>query len=52
MAFAPGFEITPTKNPIGFIYGEDVFGPEVEIRRLDDIRKSLSDPNAQGPDEL
>ena len=52
MAFAPGFEIAPTKNPIGFVYGEDVFGPEVEIRRLDDIRESLSDPNAQGPDEL
>ena len=52
MVFAPGFEIAPTKNPIGFVYGEDVFGPEVEIRRLDDIRESLSDPNAQGPDEL
>ncbi|HCS21903.1 MAG TPA: glucose-6-phosphate isomerase, partial [Bacteroidetes bacterium] len=28
--FNPGFIIQPTVNPMGFIYGEGVFGPEVE----------------------
>jgi len=48
--FNPGFAITPTKKPMGFIYGNDVFGPEVENRKLDDIRKSLMDPQSEGPD--
>ncbi len=44
MAFYPGFDLKATKEPFGFQYGEDVFGPEPEIRRLDDIRASLADP--------
>lgn len=48
--FNPGFSIRPTENPMGFSYGEDVFGPQIENRRLDDIRKSLMDPNCDGPD--
>ena len=44
MAFYPGFDLKATKKPFGFQYGEDVFGPEPEIRRLDDIRASLADP--------
>ena len=39
MAFHPGFDLWPTKEPFGFEYGQGVFGPEPEIRRLDDIRR-------------
>ena len=52
MAFYPGFDLRATKEPFGFKYGKDVFGPEPEIRRLDDIRASLSDPLSEGPDEV
>ena len=47
-----GFDIRPTVNPMGFAYGEGVFGPEVEVRHLDAIRKSLRDPKCEGPDEV
>lgn len=30
MEFNPGFDIIPTVNPMGFKYGADVFGPQVE----------------------
>ena len=46
MEFNPGFDIIPTLNPMGFKYGADVFGPQVENRYLRDIRGSLSDPHA------
>lgn len=49
MIFNPGFDIEPTMNPMGFKYGSDVFGPQVENRYLKDIRKSLSDPLCDGP---
>lgn len=52
MNFNPGFKIEATTEPFGFQYGEGVFGPEVEIRTLDAIRKSLSDPNCDGPEEV
>ena len=32
--------------------GRDVFGPVPEIRRLDDIRSSLEDPQSKGPEEV
>lgn len=35
-----------------FSYDEDVFGPQPELRRLDDIRRSLRDPECQGPDPV
>ena len=35
---------------MGFVYGADVFGPQVENRLLKDIRKSLSDPDCEGPE--
>jgi glucose-6-phosphate isomerase len=35
-----------------FSYGEGVFGPQAEFRRLDDIRRSLRDPNCSGPDPV
>ena len=48
--FYPGFDIYPTVSPMGFEYGEGVFGPAVENRSLDDIRKSLADPHCDGPE--
>jgi len=44
--------ITFTNNPIGFTFGENCFGPKPEIRKLDDIRQSLSDPNCDGPENV
>ena len=52
MTFNPGFDIIPTTNPMGFQYGQTVFGPEVENRTLDSIRKSLRDPDCEGPDQV
>lgn len=52
MKFHPGLDLRATKNPFGFTYGRNAFGPPPEIRRLDDIRMSLADPESQGPDEL
>ncbi|MGK7397420.1 MAG: glucose-6-phosphate isomerase family protein [Candidatus Cyclobacteriaceae bacterium M3_2C_046] len=52
MTFNPGFEIRPTTLPLGFEYGTQVFGPEVEIRYLDNIRASLLDPQASGPEKV
>lgn len=48
--FNPGIEVIPTFSPMGFIYGENVFGPKVENRKLNDIRKSLMNPNCNGPE--
>lgn len=50
--FDPGFDIRPTADGMGFIYGEGVFGPEVENRSLDAIRKSLMDPQCTGPETV
>lgn len=50
LSFNTGFDIFPTLTPMGFEYGEGVFGPEVENRRLDDIRKSLMNPTCEGPE--
>lgn len=50
--FHPGIEITPVTNPMGFVYGAGCFGPEVEIRTLDSMRKSLRDPECTGPREV
>ena len=52
MKFYPGFEIKPNIQPMGFEYGPNVFGPEVENRTLDSIRKSLLDPSCAGPDPV
>lgn len=51
MKFNPGFAIH-TREPMGFQYGEGVFGPEPEIRSLDSIRPSLRDPACDGPEEV
>ncbi|RLD11505.1 MAG: glucose-6-phosphate isomerase [Chlamydiae bacterium] len=44
--------ITSTTNPLGFTYGKNCFGPKPEIRKLDDIRQSLSNPNCDGPENV
>ncbi|RCH54256.1 glucose-6-phosphate isomerase [Mucilaginibacter hurinus] len=50
MNFDPGFDIRIVAQPLGFTYGNDCFGPEVETRRLNDIRKSLRNPDCNGPE--
>ena len=37
---------------LSFAYGENVFGPTPEFRRLDAIRASLLDPACEGPDPV
>jgi glucose-6-phosphate isomerase len=50
--FDTGLNITVKTNPLDFQYGDDCFGPKVENRKLDDIRKSLMDPNCDGPETV
>ena len=50
MEFNPGFEIAVLSKPMDFQYGQDTFGPDVEYRKLNDIRKSLLDPDCEGPE--
>ncbi|MBC8080513.1 MAG: glucose-6-phosphate isomerase [Gorillibacterium sp.] len=50
--FNPGFDIQPQSNPLGFQYGTDVFGPQVESRTLDAIRSSLRNPECSGPETV
>jgi len=50
--FNSGLHIIPVTNPLDFIYGADCFGPKVENRKLDDIRKSLMDNNCDGPETV
>lgn len=52
MFFDPGFKIYPITSPLGFLYGDDVFGPVLELRTLDAIRPSLRDPQCDGPDPV
>ncbi|MEY4230373.1 MAG: hypothetical protein RLZZ362_1222 [Actinomycetota bacterium] len=48
--FDHGLDLHIETEPLGFSYGENCFGPPVELRRLDDIRASLRDPASDGPD--
>jgi glucose-6-phosphate isomerase, archaeal len=50
--FDPGFDIRPEPHSLGFRFGAGVFGPAPELRRLDDIRRSLRDPLCTGPDPV
>lgn len=47
--FNPGFDIRWDEKELEFTYGLETFGPPMELRRLEDIRRSLGDPNAEGP---
>ncbi|MFD1414554.1 glucose-6-phosphate isomerase family protein [Oceanobacillus jeddahense] len=50
VTFNPGFDIAIDEDKMTFIYGDETFGPEVERRYLNDIRKSLRNPNTDGPE--
>ncbi len=50
MRFDCGLNIKPLFEPLGFKYGKECFGPEVENRTLDSIRKNLMDQNCKGPE--
>lgn len=45
-----GFSMQANTKELTFTYGEDVYGPHTEKRKLDDIRNSLSNPNVNGPE--
>ena len=48
----PGFNISAQTDPLDWSYGEGVFGPEPENRKLDSIRKSLREPDCDGPETV
>jgi len=50
--FDPKLGVHSHPRDLGFTYDEDVFGPKPETRHLDDIRRSLRDPECQGPDPV
>src|SRR5580704_8359921 len=52
LEFDPGFPLSLSDRVLGFDYGDGVFGPEPEMRRLDSIRPSLRDPQCSGPDPV
>ena len=52
MLFNPGLAVEPVAQPLGFQYGEGIFGPEAERRALDAIRPSLLDPDCEGPETV
>lgn len=45
-----GLDIKANLDEMTFEFGAGTFGPIVEKRKLEDIRKSLSNPNATGPE--
>lgn len=47
-----GLDMTITRQPLGFCYGDDVTGPMPEIRTLDQIRPSLRNPDCEGPEQV
>lgn len=47
--FDHGLDLEASTDPLGFEYGPNCFGPQPELRRLDDIRPSLRDPDCDGP---
>jgi glucose-6-phosphate isomerase len=50
--FDSGLDIQRRHGSLDFEYGNGVFGPPAEMRRLDDIRPSLRDPHCAGPDPV
>ncbi len=47
-----GLDVRFRASSLDFEYGPGVFGPQTEARKLDDIRKSLLNPNSTGPDPV
>lgn len=52
MRFNPGLGVRARERPLGFEFETGVFGPKLEYRSLDSIRKSLHDPACDGPDPV
>lgn len=52
LAFDPGLDIGMDGQAMSFCYGPGVFGPAVEYRLLEDVRATLLDPAAHGPQRL
>ena len=52
MNFDPGFDIQPLSVDEGFRLGADCFDRGVEFRKLDSLRKSLRDPDCDGPENV
>lgn len=51
MELDPGIGVVPIYDIHDFKYQDGVFGPEnAELRKLDDIRQSLLNPNCTGPE--
>ncbi|HTB98460.1 MAG TPA: glucose-6-phosphate isomerase family protein [Terracidiphilus sp.] len=50
--FDPGLDVRLRADSLSFDFGEGVFGPVSELRKLDEIRPSLRDPTCQGPDPV
>ena len=50
--FDSGLDVRLRPGELAFDYGVRVFGPGMEHRRLDEIRPSLRDPSATGPDPV
>ncbi len=52
LEYNPGLPLRLSETSLAFEYGPGMFGPEPEMRRLDAIRPSLSDPQCSGPDPV
>jgi glucose-6-phosphate isomerase, archaeal len=50
--FDPKLGVCADRDHLTFTYESGVFGPEPEFRRLDEIRRSLRDPQCNGPDPV
>ncbi|TVY03040.1 glucose-6-phosphate isomerase family protein [Cohnella terricola] len=48
--YYPGLDVEIEQNPLGFKYGDGVYGPAPERRTLDQIRGSLRNPDSDGPE--
>lgn len=47
-----GVDVTAEPNSLLLKFGDRIVHPEPEIRRLADVRRSLRDPHAGGPEDL
>lgn len=52
LKFDPRIGVHSHTSDLNFRYDEGVFGPHPEFRRLDEIRRSLRNPDSEGPDPV
>lgn len=52
MEYCPGFSVEADTDTMEFVYGEEVFGPVTEKRRIDDVRRTLRERDCTGPEIL